>query len=202
MPHILFVTLYYPPEKAAPAVRISETAACLVKRGYEVTVLTTTPNYPTGIVSPEYRGHIALEEWCQGVHVVRVWSYTSANKGFLRRILAQLSFGCLAPLLGWHKIGHPDVIFIESPPLFSAIGGRLLARYKKCPFIFIVSDLWPASAVQLGMLRNSTLIRFAEWLEWSTYQQASLIWTVTEGIRADIIGRGLSPKKYFSSLME
>ncbi len=197
MPHILFVTLYYPPEKAAPAVRISETAARLVAQGYEVTILTTAPNYPTGIVPPEYRGRIVAEEWCQGVHVVRVWSYTCPNKGFLRRILAQLSFGCLAPLLGWSKMGRPDVVIVESPPLFNAIGGRILSRYKKCPFIFLVSDLWPASAVQLGMLRNRALIQLAEWLEWSTYQRASLIWAVTEGIRTKIISRGLSPKKVF-----
>ena len=197
MPHIVFVTLYYPPEKAAPAVRISETAARLIARGYEVTVLTTVPNYPTGIVPPEYRRHFVAEEWYQGVHVVRAWSYTSPNKGFLRRILAQLSFGCIAPLLGWNKIGHPDVIIVESPPLFNAIGGRILSRYKNCPFIFLVSDLWPESAVQLGMLRSRGLIRLARWLEESTYQRASLIWAVTEGIRTAIIGQGLSPKKVF-----
>jgi colanic acid biosynthesis glycosyl transferase WcaI len=197
MSHILFVTLYYPPEKAAPAVRISETAARLIAHGYEVTILTTVPNYPTGRVSSEYRGHIVAEEWDHGVHIIRVWSYIHSNKGFLRRILAQLSFGWLAPLLGWRKIGRPDVIIVESPPLFNAIGGRILSYYKKCPFIFIVSDLWPESAVQLGMLRNRTLIRLAEWLEWSTYQQASLIWAVTEGIRTAIIGQGLSPKKVF-----
>ncbi|MDQ2887829.1 MAG: sugar transferase [Chloroflexota bacterium] len=197
MPHILFVTLYYPPEKAAPAVRISETTARLVAQGYEVTVLTTVPNYPTGIVPPAYRGQIVGEEWHQGVHVVRVWSYTSPNRGFLRRILAQLSFGCLAPLLGWNKVGRPDVIIVESPPLFNAIGGRILSYFKQSPFIFIVSDLWPESAVQLGMLRNRILIRLAEWLEWSTYQRASLIWAVTEGIRTTIIKRGLSAKKVF-----
>lgn len=197
MPHILFVTLYYPPEKAAPAVRISETATRLVAHGHDVTILTTFPNYPTGKISSEYRRQMIAEEWAQGVHIVRVWSYIRPNKGFLRRILAQLSFGCLAPLLGWRKVGRPDVIIVESPPLFNAIGGRILSYAKKCPFIFIVSDLWPESAVQLGMLRNRTLIRLAEWLEWSTYQRASLIWALTEGIRTAIIGQGLSAKKVF-----
>src|SRR5437588_4819103 len=197
MTHILFITPYYPPEKAAPAIRISETATRLVQRGYEVTVLTTVPNYPTGIVPPQYRGHLIQQESLEGVRVVRVWSYTSPNRGFLRRILAQLSFGCLAPVLGGKAVGRPDVIIVESPPLFDAIAARLLAWYKRCPFIFTVSDLWPESAIQLGMLRHHMLIRLAEWLEWSTYQRARLVWAVTEGIRQSLLQRGLPAERVF-----
>src|SRR5207249_3551919 len=123
---------------------------------------------------PEYRGHILQEEVLDGVRVVRVWSYLSANKGFVRRILAQLSFGCIAPFLGWKNVGRPDVIIVGSPPLFNVIAARILARFKHCPFIFWVADLWPESAVQLGILHNRMLIRLSEWLEWSTYQRASL----------------------------
>jgi colanic acid biosynthesis glycosyl transferase WcaI len=197
MMHILYVTPYYPPEITAPAVRISETAMRLVRRGHQVTVLTTFPNFPTGIVPLEYRGHLIQHGMQDGVRVVRVWSYVSPNKGFLRRILAQLSFGCLAPFLGWKAIGHPDVIIVESPPLFDAIAGRLLALLKQCPFIFTVADLWPEAAIQMGVLRNQALIRLSEWLEWSTYRRASLVWVVTEGVRDLLIQRGLSPERIF-----
>jgi len=197
MAHILFITPYFPPEKAAPAVRLSETAKLLTRRGYRVTVLTTVPNYPTGIVPLEYRGHLVQQEMLEGVHVVRVWSYTTPNKGFLKRIVAHLSFGCLAPLLGSKAVGRPDVIVVESPPLFDAIAARLLAWHRRCPFIFLVSDLWPESAIQLGMLRNRLLIRLAEWVEWSTYQRASSVWAVTEGIRRSLLQRGLSPERVF-----
>src|SRR5690348_10727586 len=99
MAHILFISRYYPPEKAAAAVCVSETAKRLVELGHRVTVLTTVPNYPSGVVPAEYRGHLVYEELLEDVRVVRVWSYTSPNEGFLRRILAQLSFGCTAPIL-------------------------------------------------------------------------------------------------------
>ena len=197
MAHILFITPYYPPEKGAAPVRISETAVRLVKRGYEVTVLTTFPNYPTGIVPPEYRGRAIQQEVRDGVRIVRVWSYVSPNKGFLHRILAQLSFGCLAPVLGGKAVGRPDVLIVESHPLFNAIAGRMLAWRKHCPFIFTVSDLWPESAVRLGALRNRLLIQLAEWLEWSTYERASLVWALTEGIRRALIERGLSQEHVF-----
>lgn len=197
MPHILFISMYYPPEKAAAAVCLSETAKRLVQRGYEVTVLTTVPNYPTGIVPMEYRGPLIQEEIIDGVRVIRAWSYVSPNKGFLRRVLAQFSFGCLAPLLAYKRVGRPDIIIVESHPLFNAIAGRLLAWSKRCPFIFLVSDLWPESAIQLGILRNPLLIWLSERLEWSTYLRARLVWAVTAGIQNRLIQRGLSPERIF-----
>lgn len=195
MTQVLFISRYYPPEKAAAAVCVSEFAKRLVKLGYQVTVLTTVPNYPNGIVPPEYQGRILQEEMLDGVRVIRIWSYVSANRGFLRRILSQLSFGCIAPLLGGKAVGRPDIIIVESPPLFNVIAARILARFKRCPFIFWVADLWPESAVQLGALHNRTFIWLSERLEWSTYQQASLVWAVTEKMRDTLIQRGLPPKR-------
>lgn len=197
MTHIIFVTPYYPPEISAPAVRISETAMRLVKRGHQVTVLTTFPNFPYGVIPPEYRGRVMQREEREGVDIVRVWSYASPNKGFLPRILGQLSFGCLAAFLGWKAVGNPDVIIVESPPLFDAIAGRILARLKHCPFIFMVADLWPEAAIQMGVLQNNLLIRLSEWLEWSTYQRAELVWVVSEGVRDLLIQRGLPPERIF-----
>lgn len=195
MAHILFISRYYPPEKAAAAVCVSETAQRLVGQGHQVTVLTTVPNYPTGIIPAEYRGRLVQEEVLAGVRVIRVWSYISSNKGFLRRILAQLSFGCISPFLAYKTIGHPDVIIVGSPPLFNVIAARMLAWRKSCPLVFWVADLWPESAIRLGALRNRLLIRLSEWLEESTYRRASIIWVVTEGLYQALLHRGIPPEK-------
>jgi glycosyltransferase involved in cell wall biosynthesis len=197
MAHILFISSNYPPEKGAAAVIVSENAKRLVKLGHRVTVLTTIPNYPTGIVPPEYRGKMLQREMIDGVEVVRAWSYTSPNKGFLRRIFAQLSFGCLVSFLGVRAVGQPDIIMVYSPPLFNAIAVRTMARLKHCPFIFMVADLWPESAVQFGVLHNPLLIKISEWLEWSTYQRASMVWVVSDGVRDLLIQRGLPSKHMF-----
>jgi colanic acid biosynthesis glycosyl transferase WcaI len=197
MTHILIISRYYPPEIAVAGVCVSEMATRLVKLGHQVTVLTTVPNHPTGIVPKQYRGHLMQSEMLDGIQVLRTWCYITQNKGFFRRILAQFSFGCLAPFLSWKHIGRPDIIIVGSPPLFNVIAGRVLARLKRCPLIFMVADIWPESAIQLGVLHNRTLIRLSEWLEWSTYQKASLVWAVTEGIRDTLIARGLAPEHIF-----
>jgi colanic acid biosynthesis glycosyl transferase WcaI len=49
----------------------------------------------------------------------------------------------------------------------------------------------------MGMLRNRMLIRLAEWLEWSTYRHASLIWVVTKGLRDILVKRGLPSQRVF-----
>src|SRR5262249_13341262 len=153
----VFVTPYYPPEVGAAQVRVSETATRLAARGHRVTVLTTLPSYPLGVVPLEYRNGNKRSEVRDGVIVERVWSYISPNKGFLKRVLSQLSFGCLAPSLVRRPLDPPDILIISSPPLFTAIAGRTLARRFRCPFIFNVADIWPESAVQLGALRNPFL---------------------------------------------
>ncbi len=198
MPHILFVTPYYPPEVGAPQTRISETAVRLVRSGHRVTVLTTLPNYPSGVVPAEYRDNKRRREALDGVEVVRVWSVVRPNKGFLNRMLAQLTFGCLAPFLGAFAVGRPDVIIVESPPLFDAIAGRLLAWWMRRPYVFTVADMWPEAAVQMGMLRNKAAIWLAERLEWSSYRAAAAVWTVTEGLRGRLIQRGLASARVFT----
>ena len=197
MSHILFITYYYPPEKGAAMVRIGETAKRLVKLGHQVTVLTTVPNYPTGIVPQEYRGRIMQEEIRDGVRVIRVWNYINSNTSFLRRILPHISFNLLAPLLGGRTVGRPDVIIACSLPLFDAISGRILSWWKRCPYIFWVADLWPETPIQLGMLHNRLMICLSRWLEWSAYEHAAIVWVVSEGARIDLIQRGFPPDRIF-----
>ena len=197
MSHILFISPYYPPENGAAPACVGETCTRLVKLGHQVTVLTTLPNYPTGIVLPEYRGHLLQKEVRDGVQVVRVWSFISPNKSFWSRIRWYLSFALLAPLFGGKAVGRPAIIIVQSPPLFDAIAVRILARWKRCPFIFMVSDPWPEAPIQLGVLRNPALIWLSKWLEWSTYQRASLVWVVAEWVRDFLIQRGLSPERVF-----
>jgi colanic acid biosynthesis glycosyl transferase WcaI len=195
--HILFIARYYYPEKAAAAVCVGEIAKRLLHYGHQVTVLTTVPNYPTGIVAREYRGRLLQTEIIDGVQVIRTWSYASPNRGFFKRILSQLSFGCLAAILSHPAITTPDIIIVASPPLFNMIAAHILAWRTRRPYICWIADLWPASAVELGALQNSYLIRLAEWLEWRSYQRSRLVWVVTEGMRATLIQRGLSSNKVF-----
>lgn len=186
---LLIVTPYFPPEVGAPQSRLYELAVRLVRRGYQVTVLTGFPNYPSGTIPPEYRGKRRMDEDIDGIHVVRTWIYATPNRGFLKRILNHLSFMLSATWTGL-GLARPDAIFVESPPLFDGLAGWVLSIAKRAPMVFNVADLWPQSAVELGMVKSRFLIRVAEGLEEFIYARSARIAAVTRGIERTLCERG------------
>jgi glycosyltransferase involved in cell wall biosynthesis len=182
---ILFITPYFPPEIGAPQTRIYEQAVRLRSKGHTVSVLTTFPNYPTGVVPGEWKGMLFWKGSDQGVGVYRFWTYATANSGFFMRILSQLSFALLACVAAL-RLPPADVIIVESPPLFNGITANVVSWMKRAPYVFHVSDLWPETAIQLGILKNPILIWLSRRLEVLSYRCAILVLAVTDGIRQSI----------------
>jgi glycosyltransferase involved in cell wall biosynthesis len=104
-------------------------------------------------------------------------------------LLNYFSFVFTALWVGLFRLKRSDVLFVESPPLFLGISAMLLAKAKGAKLVFNVSDLWPESAVQLGMVTNRTVIRISTWLEELCYRRAALVTGQTMGIVRDIQGR-------------
>ncbi len=191
---VVLMTHYFPPEVGAPQARLFELARRTAAAGHSVTVVTGLPNYPTGVIPPEYRDRSRIEETMDGVRVIRTWVYATPNRGFLRRILNHLSFA-LSSLTALRKVGRTDVIFIESPPLFTGLAVLVYTRVKRAPYIFNVSDIWPQSAVELGALRNPVAIKLAEMLELHLYRRAARVSVVTPGMLERLAARGVPRAK-------
>ncbi len=78
---ILFLSHYFPPEGNAPATRVGALTKRWVAEGHEVTVVTSAPNVPDGIVYDGYTNRFKpQEEEVDGVRVFRVWTYLAPNK--------------------------------------------------------------------------------------------------------------------------
>ena len=105
---ILFITDNFPPEVNAPATRTFEHCKEWVKKGDHVTVITCAPNFPKGKVYEGYKNKLFQKEEIEGVEVIRVWSYISANEGFAKRIVDFLSFAFMAFWVGLFKKANGD----------------------------------------------------------------------------------------------
>ena len=148
---ILFLTDNFPPEVNAPATRTFEHCREWVKAGHDVTVITCFPNYPQGKVYPGYTNSLCKTECMDGIKVVRVWSYMTANKGFIKRIIDFISFSVTSFFAGLFR--ECDIIVATSPQFFTALSGRTLGFFKRKPWIMEVRDLWPDSIKAVGAKR-------------------------------------------------
>ena len=192
--HILFLSDNFPPEVNAPASRTFEHCREWVKAGHDVTVITTAPNFPKGVVFPGYRNRLWQREEMEGIRVVRVWTYITANAGFGKRTLDYLSFmvsGFLAGLL----VRRPDVIVGTSPQFFTNCAAWMLSVFRWRPFVFELRDLWPESIKTVGAMQESAALRALERLELFLYRRAKAVVAVTESFKRNLIGRGIDGDK-------
>ncbi|MCU0514472.1 MAG: glycosyltransferase family 4 protein [Anaerolineae bacterium] len=173
--NILFVTHYYEPGQGEAAIRLARLAQGLQRRGHRVTVLTTLPHYPGGIIEPAYRGQVWQVDTRAGVRVIYSWLWATPSQRISRRLLSQVSFMPPALLRGL-PLPRPDVTYIEAQPIFTGLVGRVLSRLKGAPYVLNVSDLWPDHMLTVGALKETdTAYRLARASMDSGYRGAAAI---------------------------
>ena len=192
--HILFLTDNFPPEVNAPASRTYEHCREWVKHGHKVTVITCAPNYPVGKVFSGYRNRLFSREVVDGIEVIRVWTYITANTGFLKRILDYASFAAAAVPASLAARGV-DVIVATSPHLFTPMGGYLTGLLKRCHHVFELRDLWPESIRAVGAMKSGRVLDLLERLELFLYRRAAHIVSVTRAFKRNLEDRGISGEK-------
>jgi glycosyltransferase involved in cell wall biosynthesis len=192
--HILFLTDNFPPEGNAPATRTYEHTREWVRLGHKVTVITCAPNFPEGVLFEGYKNKWYQREVMDGIDVVRVKTYITANEGFAKRILDYISFGFMGGFAGLFQ-KRPDVIISTSPQFFCACGAWVLSVVRWKPWIFELRDIWPASITAVGAMEKSAVIRLLEKLEMFLYRRADRIVSVTNSFKAELSERGIESNK-------
>lgn len=89
----------------------------------------------------------------------------------------------------------PDIIHAHSPVLNAmpalSVGGKL-----EIPVVYEIRAFWEDAAVDHGTTREGSLrYRLTRGLETSAIRRANHVFTICEGLRADIVARGVSANK-------
>ena len=129
-----------------------------------------------------------------GIEVIRVWTYITANAGFGKRTLDYLSFMVTGFLAGLVQ-RRPDVIVGTSPQFFTNCAAWMLSVFRWRPFVFELRDLWPESIKTVGAMQDSAALRLMERLELFLYRRAAAVVAVTESFRRDLMRRGIDGNK-------
>lgn len=191
---ILFLTHYFPPEVNAPATRTYEHCKEWLKKGHEVTVVTCVPNHPQGQVYPGYKNKLFQTEDIDGIKVIRLWTYITANEGFVKRTLNYISY-MFSVIFSIPFLPKTDIVISTSPQFFCGLAGYFVKLFKRAPWILEIRDLWPESIFAVGAIKNRAIIKTLEYIEKKAYQKADHIVPVTDAFKQFIVNKGIDPDK-------
>jgi glycosyltransferase involved in cell wall biosynthesis len=165
-----------------------------VAAGEQVTVITCAPNFPGGRVFEGYHNRLWQQEEIDGIRVIRVWSYITANEGFAKRVLDYVSYMASA-IIASLFVRRVDVVIGTSPQFFTAVAAWFVGAVKRVPFVFELRDLWPESIKAVGAMNDSVVIRVLERVELFLYRRAGRIVSVTHSFRDTLMRRGIDGAK-------
>jgi glycosyltransferase involved in cell wall biosynthesis len=187
---VLLIHQAFASPEDAGGTRHYELARHLVLKGHRVVIVASNLSYLTG----QPVAGAGKEEWLDGIRVLRAWTLPVLHKSFVWRIVSFFSF-MVTSVLASLKAGRADLVVGTSPPIFQAASAWLVSVLRACPFLLEVRDLWPAFAIDMGVLRNPLLIVMSRWLERFLYNRARHILVNSPAYRDYLLGLGIPPGK-------
>lgn len=190
---ILFLTFHLPLPEEPGAFRPWMEACLMRDLGCTVTVVTSAIQYMTGEdLRGDKRGW-CTEEQCEGVRILRVWGVRRYRTSLWRRLLHYMIYAGLSGLAALTRAGKADRIFIGTDPIFITPIARTVARIKRAALVLDERDLYPETALALGVLKPGVRSRLISAWQRAARQRARRLLAATPGIRTALVELGVSP---------
>jgi colanic acid biosynthesis glycosyl transferase WcaI len=190
---VLMVVPYYAPDLGPSAPLFTMLAVGLVRRGHDVTVITTVPHYPSGQVPAAYRGRMFWRSSESAVSVMRV-AVPSVNRANLVQRLLQ--FICYQFGATWVGLGQQyDAVFVANPALWVWLPFAFLVVLRRKPAVFSVHDVYPDVGMRLGIFRHGPAIAAVASLERFCLKHAAAVRILSESFRPGLRALGVPDDK-------
>jgi hypothetical protein len=158
---VLLVHQYFLEEDDHGGSRWNEITKQWTEDGHTITVIAGMMHYSSSEKRAEYKGKLFKRKRQGVLNIIRCHVSESYNSSFIGRLWAYFSFVFSSLWAGLFMTkGKFDVIIVTSPPLFIAISGYLISRFKRTPFVFEIRDLWPESAIDTGVVTINWLLNW------------------------------------------
>jgi PEP-CTERM/exosortase A-associated glycosyltransferase len=154
-------------------------------RGWETLALTSPKQGPTAVD----------EEVCDGFTFHRTQVAESVHRARSAGALLRQMQATSARITGLIKSHAPDVVHAHSP-LLNAFPALWSARRAGLPLVYEVRALWEDAAVDHGTTAESSArYRLSRGLESLAVRAADHVTTICEGLRTDILARGVPAER-------
>jgi glycosyltransferase involved in cell wall biosynthesis len=165
-----------PPDRPA-GTRHYDIGRVLAAKGHDVTIFASSFSHFT-FREERLRGNERMRvDFVDGVRFV--WIRTTPYSGNdARRVLNMCSYA-IGAVRAQRRMPRPDVVVGSSVHLVAVAAAWLIAGVRRVPFIFEVRDLWPQALVDMGALKEKSVVtRLLRGVERFLYRHAKVIITL------------------------
>jgi glycosyltransferase involved in cell wall biosynthesis len=130
----------------------------------------------------------------EGIDVIRVALFPSHDRSGFRRTLNYLSFGLSSATIGNHLISRPDIVYAFNLVTLGLTSSLLKKRFR-CPVVYDISDLWPDSVADSGMMKSAFLLKGLSRWSGFVYRSAIHLIAASPGMREELVRRGVDASR-------
>lgn len=182
---ILYIHQYFVQPSEPGGTRSYWISRELVKRGHQVTVITST----------KARHPEPCRVNVDGIEVVYVKNPTYSNYlSAPRKVWIFLTF-IRSAMKAAMKEKDVDLVFATSTPLTVGVIALWLKWRKKWKYVFEVRDLWPEFPIEIGAIKNKLAIWFLRKFEKRIYDKSEHVVALSPGMKAGVIKAGTPEEK-------
>ena len=187
---VLLVNQFFHPDVAAVAQLMADLAEDLTEKGIEVSVLCGRANYSTERNDPR-----TANPYLKQVNIHRVPSLNLGGRSGLVHLLNYLSFLILAPLRAITLSRYDSTVVFTNPPLIAVVGW-LLKLLRGTKFIYVVEDLYPDVAIELGFLtRDAVVTKIANKVSGFLLRNADRVVALGNRMQQELLAKGVTGER-------
>ena len=191
---ILVVSQYFWPEDF----RVNELVSKLSERGHQIDVLTGYPNYPKGVIFPDFKKNPKKFNKFNNIKIFRA-KHKLRGQTKLSLALNYFSFAISASIYAifLNKRNRYDcVIGVQLSPIFSVLPGIISKKLFKTKLYLWVFDIWPDSVyttnVQINKFFKFVLDKICKFI----YSSPEILFITSKGFKERLINMKVSSPKY------
>ena len=183
--NITIISAIYPPEPQVSARMSFDLAHYLAGQGNCVTVVCPQPSRPLNADYNRYANPDSPVETREGkILVVRLPSFAAPHSRLVHRMKESISFGHQVVRYLARQTTNPDVMYVNSWPMFSQAMIAQFARERAVPMVLQIMDIYPEALThKLPALVRPLISFLPKMLDTWTSRSAAVVVTISGNMR-------------------
>jgi colanic acid biosynthesis glycosyl transferase WcaI len=188
----------FSPDGVSTAYLYNDIALGLVKNGFDVIVLTTTPHYNV-IISALNKQQLIKKlfglYFVSHYHGIKVYHLPlKKHEKVIFRLFSFVYWHFLSLIFGL-TIKNIGFVISPSPPLSIGFISLLIAKFKGAKSVYNVQEIYPDLLINQGNIKSSVLIGLLKRFEKFIYNNSTAVITIDEIFYSKIKSRFINPNK-------